>query len=451
MIALSSVIVITVFCLGTDFTKTPPAVQLEDGDTFVFIGNSITHQCLYTQYVEDYYYTRYPGKRLHFHNAGVSGDVAADVNIRFVEDIQDYKPKYASILIGMNDGQYTEFDHEIFNTYKQDMSVLLEKLDEGGISPILITPTMFDLRAAMKNQTEWVENEDLTNDHYNATLAFFGSWLYQVATERGFGFINMHEPLNRITRENRSDNPEFTLIEDAVHPGPDGQVVMALAFLRDIGADPFVSSIHIDLIKDDWEIIKSGNGKLEKLDGGTVRFRFTAISLPWVLPEEASLGYELTGAGSTMSREIVRITGLEPGNYIMHIDDELVGEYTHLQFATGVELQENELTPQYKQAAEIALLNKKRNEDVIGKMRDLWLVRKLLRQFEESADDYDNEEEKEEIKKWLESEFGTTDLDEFLEDFNEELQSLKDKAKSFENQIYELNKPVPRTYKITRK
>jgi len=54
-----------------------------DGDTVVFLGDSITHQCLYTQYVEDYFYTRFPGKRIHFHNAGVGGDRAANALARF--------------------------------------------------------------------------------------------------------------------------------------------------------------------------------------------------------------------------------------------------------------------------------------------------------------------------------------------------------------------------------
>ena len=49
-------------------------IDLKDGDTLVFLGDSITHQCLYTQYIEDYYYTRYPKLRIHFHNAGVGGD-----------------------------------------------------------------------------------------------------------------------------------------------------------------------------------------------------------------------------------------------------------------------------------------------------------------------------------------------------------------------------------------
>ena len=70
-------------CMAQDFKPTPPPVELSDGDSFVFIGDSITHQCLYTQYVEDYFYTRYPGKRIHFRNAGVGGDTAHQVLVRF--------------------------------------------------------------------------------------------------------------------------------------------------------------------------------------------------------------------------------------------------------------------------------------------------------------------------------------------------------------------------------
>ena len=54
-------------------------VELADGDALVFLGDSITHGCLYTQYVEDFFYTRFPTRRLHFHNAGVSGDRCGDV------------------------------------------------------------------------------------------------------------------------------------------------------------------------------------------------------------------------------------------------------------------------------------------------------------------------------------------------------------------------------------
>src|SRR5690606_6656900 len=38
-------------------------LELQDGDSIVFLGDSITHQRLYTQYVEDFFYTRYPQMR----------------------------------------------------------------------------------------------------------------------------------------------------------------------------------------------------------------------------------------------------------------------------------------------------------------------------------------------------------------------------------------------------
>ena len=107
----------------------PTGLGLKDGDRIIWIGDSITHQCQYTQYVEDFFYTRYPKMRLHFRNAGVSGDVAADALNRFDDDIASFKPTVATVLLGMNDGRYQDFTPEIFQTYARDMTTLLDKLD----------------------------------------------------------------------------------------------------------------------------------------------------------------------------------------------------------------------------------------------------------------------------------------------------------------------------------
>ena len=78
-------------------------LELADGDCLVFLGDSITHQCLYTQYVEDYFYTRFPNIRVKYHNAGVGGAKAWDALERFERDVAAYKPKYVTILLGMNE------------------------------------------------------------------------------------------------------------------------------------------------------------------------------------------------------------------------------------------------------------------------------------------------------------------------------------------------------------
>ena len=445
LILLSVLLSFSIF--AGDFKKTSSSMILEDGDTVVFIGNSITHQCLYTQYIEDYFYTRYPGKRIVFHNAGVSGDLAADVLRRFDEDVVLFHPKYTSVLIGMNDGKYQSFNHEIFNTYKKDMSLLLDKLDTLGTIPILITPTMYDLRPALMGNN-WIESETADTIHYNATMAFFGAWVLQTANKRGLGFVNMYEPLNRITRQNRKENPKFTLIEDSVHPGPDGQMVMALAFLRDVEADQIVSTIHLAMYNENWKVLDTVNGKLEKLSDHQIRFRFTSEKLPWVVPEEAVQGYKLTDAGHKMSREIIRVTGLKPGKYILKIDKKTVGTYSYLQLSQGVGLQENSLTPQYQQALKIAILNKKRNDEAVRPMRDLWEARKVIWKFNNAPDDFDDANEKEETRKELIKYFGSVDLKLFLMQFNSKLPVLHKKAKTIEDEIYRLNQPVEHTYEI---
>jgi lysophospholipase L1-like esterase len=116
-------------------------MDLKDGDTLVFLGDSITHQCLYTQYVEDYFYTRYPNMRIHFHNSGVGGDRAKDALTRFDEDVAAYKPKYVTILLGMNDGAYTDFQKPTFDTYQKDMMTVLDKIAAVDAIAVPMTPT----------------------------------------------------------------------------------------------------------------------------------------------------------------------------------------------------------------------------------------------------------------------------------------------------------------------
>ncbi|MCP5107415.1 MAG: hypothetical protein GY950_28770, partial [bacterium] len=169
---------------GGEFKKTFDGFRPADGDTIVFLGDSITHQCLYTQYIEDYFHTRFPNKRLYFHNAGVSGDKAVEVLERFDYDVDRYEPKYVTLLIGMNDGLYTHFKDEIFNTYKKDMTALLDKIAKTGAAAVAVTPTMFDVRMAIKGNN-WLSPEIGGKIHYNAVLAFFGAWIRETAEKRG--------------------------------------------------------------------------------------------------------------------------------------------------------------------------------------------------------------------------------------------------------------------------
>ena len=133
---------------GEELKAPLASIKPKEGDTIVFLGDSITQQCLYTQYVENYFYTRMPHVRLRFHNAGVSGDTIADALVRFDRDVAAYRPQYVAILLGMNDGAAKQFETPLFDTYRADLQRLLDKIKAVGAVPVLITPTMYDTRMA---------------------------------------------------------------------------------------------------------------------------------------------------------------------------------------------------------------------------------------------------------------------------------------------------------------
>ena len=345
-------------------------LELEDGDTLVFLGDSITHQCLYTQYVEDYFYTRFPGKRIKFHNAGVNGARAIDALDRFDRDVASYKPKYVTVLLGMNDGSYQPYKEEVFQTYHKDMTELIARIEKIGAAPILMTPTMFDSRAArLRKRASTPDKLEL----YNSVLAYYGTWLREVAVESGHGFVDMYSPLNHLTLQQRKANPNFTLITDSVHPDAPGQLVMAFAILEDMGAQRQVSNIRI-LAAGAKPRPQANGGKVSDLsvtaDG--LSFTWSANSLPWVVPEEAQSGAKLLRLGHRMSREALEVHGLPAGSYQLSIDGEVVGTYSSVQLSRHIELQENAKTPQHEQAARVAQLNKERNAGPVKSLRNEW-------------------------------------------------------------------------------
>ncbi|MBW1870958.1 MAG: hypothetical protein JRJ19_02780, partial [Deltaproteobacteria bacterium] len=80
-------------------------------NTIVFLGDSITWQNLYTDYVENYFLRHYPEKNLRFVNLGVRGDTAAGAIRRLDRDLLPLKPDLVLIMLGMNDGGYRGKNH----------------------------------------------------------------------------------------------------------------------------------------------------------------------------------------------------------------------------------------------------------------------------------------------------------------------------------------------------
>lgn len=357
----------------------PRGLGLKDGDRFIFIGDSITHQCLYTQYVENFFFTRYPDKHLHFRNAGVSGDKAHDALNRFDEDIASFYPTVATILLGMNDGAYKDFDPAVFQTYEKGMTELLDRLDAIKCRVIIMSPTMFDHQSFEKMAAlnpEKAKNKVPTN--YNGVLAYYGKWLQEIARKRGYAFVDLFGPLNSYTVEQRKRDKNFSLIPDAIHPQPDGQLVMAYSLLQQTGETGAILGAGVRLADGQWKALSPLVSDISGKPGRSVSYVVAQHALPWTEYEDAPIGAKLVNLGHHASPEAHIAVGLQPGRYDLKINGQTAGIFDEKAFGVHAEIEAHPESPTYQQAMKVTALNKKRNDEAVHPMRNLWSRQKSM-------------------------------------------------------------------------
>ncbi len=415
--------------------KAQRPLELQDGDTFVFLGDSITHRGPYSQYIETFFVTRYPERHIQFIPSGIGGDKAADALARFDEDVAVHNPNYVSVMLGMNDGQYKDFSQQIFGTFASDMEEIVDRIRALDALPIIISPTIFDQLqyTTQSRDPDFRFNRLNASDQYNATMAFFGAWMRERAREADAPYVNLWGPLNDFTKEQRQVDPGFTFAEDSIHPGPDGHAIMAAALIEDLKPDrKTVSTVNARFTNGKWQI-NARNATISDIEGSSDSLRFTveANSLPWVLPEEAAFGYKLSKAGHRLSNESLSIFGLEPGSYDIRIDgQDLPKPYSHITLGRKIELQSISVTPQYQQATAVAALIKTRFETVWIPYRDLQAKMKSQRRK------YGND---------------TPEISAFRKTIQPQLDELLISADALNQEIYRLAQPKPRRYSITRR
>ena len=116
----------------------------KDGDVVVMIGDSITEQHLYSNYVEMWTVTRFPAWKLTFRNTGIGGDTSGGGNSRFQRDVLRYKPTAMTVDFGMNDGGYGGFDKGRFDNYVKGLEGMATKAKAANIRVAWITPQPLD-------------------------------------------------------------------------------------------------------------------------------------------------------------------------------------------------------------------------------------------------------------------------------------------------------------------
>jgi lysophospholipase L1-like esterase len=299
----------------------------KDGDVVVIIGDSITEQHLYSNYVEMWTVSRFPKWTITFRNSGIGGDKSPGGNTRFKRDVAAHKPTAMTVDFGMNDGGYKAFNEAGFANYMKGLQGMADQAKAANIRVAWLTPSPVE-------KTE--EGPALTG--YNETLEKYSEGVKQIAEKNGGLFVDQLHPFIAVLDKARAENPKNRIGGgDAVHPGPAGQVLMAQAILKGLNFPSLVSSVEIDGAG--GKLVKSEKCEVTEIstkDGG-ISFKRLDEALPF-FPAEAKAILKWTPVDQDLNVYTLKVSGLKEGRYEVRIDNIKIAEHSDAELAAGVNL-----------------------------------------------------------------------------------------------------------------
>lgn len=434
-----------------------------DGETIVFFGDSITHGGRYHEFISDYYITRFPDWNIRFVNSGVGGDSASGCVSRIPDDIVPYSPTRIVFHFGMNDigrGLYfegrTPEQLEVARVrreaYKSNYASLLTKVRAAApqASFIYMTPTHYDDTAVPTNIPANAAGWVLVNQKgCNEGLEEFAQFILDKARKDSVLGIDLITPLKEVLDYRRRTDPHFLLTSyDRVHPHALGHSIMAWTFLMSQGAPAIVSDVAVDAAS--VRVVSSKNADVSNLNVAkdSVSFTVLAKSLPFPVCPEARDYIEWFDVEERLNKEVLRVSGLKDGVWILSIDGNEIGTYTAAALSAGIRLGFNDKTPQYRQAAEVFAAQHAVSHKEC-KIRNAHYARWCYASRTNVDDVESFRKWAEENKKAIEGEYFACFIPEYCEYWPKH-ESVRAALLSEQQRVRAMAKPVARSYRLTR-
>jgi lysophospholipase L1-like esterase len=292
-----------------------------------------------------------------FRNSGVGGDTIPRLLARFDYDVAAWKPTVVSVELGMNDkGGFTT------EQYLANMAKLTERIQGLKARPVFFTASpvnngdtmaklggntrLNDYAVALKKFA--AEQHAPFADQFHALIDVWGQNKPRESLGNAVVAIKAllakddkiagAEHLRAFLAESEKDGrPPVSMLGDAVHPGPPGQLMMAAALLADLGADGFVSSSSLD-----------ASGKMDETKGckvsgikaadGKLAFDREDECLPLPIPDEARPVVAFDPTVLKLSEYTLRVTGLKGNQYRLAVNGKEVGTVSATELEKGVNL-----------------------------------------------------------------------------------------------------------------
>ena len=212
-------------------------IQVKDGDTVAFLGDSIT----YYGHANWFGYVNLvvrglaaEGVKVTPIKAGVGGHKSDDMLKRLNRDVLSKKPRWMTFSCGVNDVWHQDRNKGVLlEDYKRNVTQILDACAASNCTVIVLTATMF-------------ESREPKTDKHNVKLAPYNAWLRAEAKKRGLPLAD----LNAAMWAAHEKDPSVKLTGDGVHMAPGGDRLMARGVLTAMGVR---ANQFAEIEKDAWK------------------------------------------------------------------------------------------------------------------------------------------------------------------------------------------------------
>jgi len=362
---LAGLLAVLLFAVGCALAQTP---GLQAKDFVAVCGDSITEQKLYSVFIADYLMMCQPAANIRVMQAGWGGEIAQGFLGRMERDVLALKPTAVTTCYGMNDGAYTTFDEGRGKWYADNQRGIVKGLQQAGVRLIVLgSPGVVD--------SNTFRGGGEAANVYNATLGKLGDLDKQIAADEKVVFADVHGPMMDVmARAKAKYGPGYAVAGgDGVHPGPNGHLVMAYAFLKALGCTGDIGTITLDLAgntataTDGHKVLACANGAV---DLESTRYPFCFFGDP-ASPGATTGIIEFFPFNQDLNRLMLVVKGADANKRYKVTWGAGSKEYTGAALAQGINLAADFLDSPFGpafQKAEAAIRNQQNYETGLTKV-----------------------------------------------------------------------------------
>ena len=306
--------------------------ELRDGETVVFLGDSITAARQYGKIIENYTLLRFPDRKIQFVNAGRGGETAKGSLKRLEEDVFQRGATVVTVAYGINDIGWGVKADEV---HKQEyLSAIGELIDRCKARNVRV----FVCSAAIT-----AESPDKAESGFLQRMCDDG---LAVARAKGAGTIDVQREMREIQRRIVASNAQQQEkskhtrlhVEDGIHLNDLGQMAMAYSILKGLGAPAEVSSAVIDGAS--ASVVEVKGCRIDDLNKSVEELAFTRLDdrLPMNLHPLWGLQGMFIPIGDHLNRYIMTVKDLPPGRYEVTADERRLGKWKSEDLNRGINI-----------------------------------------------------------------------------------------------------------------